>query len=72
MYLDFFVTFKNLLTEKINITYDDMFQEILSDTILDKQTKELLIEYCNQNDVHTGLNLTFKDTLLIIWNIIQQ
>ncbi len=37
--------------------------EIIDDLILTEQTKESLIEYCSCDDIHSTLNVTFKEVL---------
>ena len=45
------------------INYITHMNDILCDLILTTQTKESLIEYCDYNDVHLTLNITFKEVL---------
>ena len=40
-------------------------------TILTDDCKKALVEYANINDVHTVLNVTFKEALIHVWNIIR-
>ena len=55
-----------LLKEKI--VERDIIPFVLSDGILSPFTKESLIEYSKDESVHTALNLTFADVLLLVWN----
>ena len=41
---------------------------ILSDSALSPFTKESLIEYSKDETIHSVLNLTFSDVLLLVWN----
>ena len=54
-----------------NIDFQNLYNDILNDDILDKFCKESLIEYSKQNDVHSILNVTFSETLYFVWNIIK-
>ena len=49
-------------------THRDIIELILSDTVLDDFTKESLVEYSGDTSIHTELNLTFHDLLVIVWN----
>ena len=49
-----------------------VFQEILSDTILSEQCKSSILEYCQDNTVHSTLHLTFKELLGYVWKTIEQ
>ena len=49
-------------------TETDIIRLILSDSVLSSFTKESLIEYSKDESVHTALNLTFSDVLLLVWN----
>ena len=61
------------ISNVINIkpTITNIEELIIADTILTQQTKEILIEYCNQDDVHSSLNITFKELLLHVFNRIE-
>ena len=52
----------NILCHKPTI--DDIYDTILSDDILTQQTKEILIDYCNDTNIHSTLNISFKDLLI--------
>lgn len=52
-----------------NISFS--LDEIINDDILSKQTKQLLVEYCELNDIHSILNVTFLDVFKSVWNIIK-
>lgn len=55
-----------LLNERI--VEKDVLPLILSDTQLTPFAKESLIEYANDESVHSVLNLTFSDILAVVWN----
>ena len=55
-----------LLSEKIS--EKDVIPLILSDSVLTPFTKQSLVEYSRDESVHTELNLTFSDTLAVVWN----
>ncbi len=42
--------------------------EILSDPILDEQTKQILLEYCDDKSIHTVLNITFEELLISVYD----
>src|SRR3990167_5707674 len=44
---------------------------LIQNKILSTQTKQLLFEYINNNEVHSILNITFKELLEIIITIIE-
>ena len=43
---------------------------ILSDTILDTETKEIIIEFLRDTSVHSILNITFEEVSISVWNVI--
>ena len=48
-----------------------IMNQILDDRILNTKTKELLIEYSNNDDYHSVLLITFKELLLHVWEVIK-
>jgi Leucine-rich repeat (LRR) protein len=60
----------NILQTKPTITNPN--QLIINDQILTEQTKQLLFEYTTCQDVHTGLNITFEELLLYVFDRIEQ
>ena len=61
----------NITDLKIKIDQESIISDILSDSILTSRTKELLIEYSNDNDYHSVLLITFKELLTYIWKLIE-
>lgn len=60
---------ENLLNDhhkKIN------YNEILQDNILTKNSKEQIIEFCNDNTIHTILKITFRDLFELVWQRIKK
>ena len=55
-----------LLNEKI--TEKEVIPLVLSDTVLTPFAKESLVEYSRDDSIHTELNVTFSDVLIIVWN----
>ena len=47
---------------------DEIVSLILEDKILDNEVKSLLIEYSEDKNAHSVLNLTFSDLLVSVWN----
>ena len=52
----------------IPIKVKDVMAEILEDSILTSDSKARLVEYSEDMSVHTVLNLTFSEMLIIVWN----
>src|SRR3989339_1993496 len=57
-----------IISVKPTITNEQMVSQIMSDNILTTKTKEILLEYYNQNDVHSILDITFGELLLYVWD----
>ena len=55
-----------LLNEKE--IHGNVLGRVISDGVLNEFTKQSLVEYCRDVSVHTELNLTFHDLLVIVWN----
>ena len=47
---------------------DEIISLVLEDKILDDEAKSLLVDYSNDKNVHSILNLTFSDLLISVWN----
>ena len=54
-----------------DINKENYLLEIINSDILDEQTKQQLIEYSNDQTIHSLLNLTFKEILFACWRIIK-
>tara|TARA_Y100000310_G_scaffold28296_1_gene26944 strand:- start:315 stop:770 length:456 start_codon:yes stop_codon:yes gene_type:complete len=50
---------------------DEMITEIINSTILTEPTKQLIMEYCEDDSIHSVLNITFKELLINVWSIIR-
>ena len=46
----------------------DVILQILEDPILTDESKARLVEYSEDTSVHTVLNLTFSEMLVVVWN----
>jgi F0F1-type ATP synthase delta subunit len=46
----------------------DVMTQILEDPILTDESKARLVEYSEEKSVHTVLNLTFSEMLVVVWN----
>ena len=57
-----------IISVKPTITKKQMLSQIMNDDILTNKTKELLLEYYNQTDVHSVLDITFGELLLYVWD----
>jgi len=62
----------NILQDKYDDNYQLTINQILDDNILDEISKNALVEYSNTTDIHSVLNITFKDLLTPIWQRIQK
>ena len=60
------------MNDKLDINEDELFNELINDHILTPIIKGALIDYSKNDDVHSVLNITFKELLLYIWNIIRK
>lgn len=60
-----------LMDEPISITYEIMADEITKDKVLTNDVKKLLAQYCIMENIHTQLNLLFKELLLCVWNCLR-
>ena len=52
----------------IPIPKGNIINSILEDSILSNETKARLVEYSEDTCVHTVLNLTFSEMLIVVWN----
>ena len=52
----------------IPIPNGEVINSILTDSFLTEDTKARLIEYSEDTSVHTVLNLTFSEMLVVVWN----
>ena len=57
-----------IISVKPKIRNKKMLSQIMNDDILTNKTKELLLEYYNQTDVHSVLYITFGELLLHVWD----
>ena len=53
---------------QIPIRDKDVLVQILEDPILTDESKARLVEYSEDTSVHTVLNLTFSEMLVVVWN----
>jgi len=61
-----------IMATPLKSTEELIMNEILTDVILTSKTKELLIEYSNNQEYHSVLFITFKELLFYIWELIQE
>ena len=47
---------------------EEVIDSILTDSFLSQDTKARLVEYSEDTSVHTVLNLTFSEMLVVVWN----
>jgi len=60
----------SIMNDNLTITFDELVNLILDDSTLVDITKSSLIDYSNNKNVHSILNVSFKDVLIYVWNII--
>ena len=53
---------------QIPLVQKEVIEPILQDLILTDETKAQLVEYSEDVSVHTVLNLTFSEMLVVVWN----
>jgi len=61
-----------LMEETQIMTNEKTMREIIRDPILTQSVKNAIVEYSQNSDVHSALNVTFMETLGIIWQIIKR
>src|SRR5277367_2657703 len=62
----------NIIGESKNILIDSVLKEIVDDKVINKKTKEQLLEYCQEKTVHSIVNVTFEEVLCSVWKIISE
>ena len=60
-----------VILQKPSIAAENIYETVLSDTILTKETKEILVEYCKDENVHSTLRITFEELLLHVFSRIE-
>jgi len=60
---------KYIMSIKPTITKDELNNLIINNVILTESTKNILIEYSGNKDIHVLLNITFEELLLNIYSI---
>lgn len=61
-----------IIQDKLDITFDEMIFEITTSVKLSKQVKDTIELFCLNMDIHLLFNITYKDLLLNVWNIIRK
>ena len=61
----------NIISIKPTITIDSMFQEILLNRILTDECKKAIIEFSDDNDTHSVLNITFAELMHSVWCVMR-
>jgi Leucine-rich repeat (LRR) protein len=60
-----------VISKKPSIAAANIYETVLSDTVLTKETKEILVEYCKDPNVHSTLHITFEELLLHVFSRIE-
>ena len=62
----------NIINQNFIINNSEIINNIIQDTILTEKTKNLLIEYCENKDIHSNTQLTFEELLCNVWVLINK
>ena len=60
-----------IMQQEPSLFTDEIINEIISSTILTKHTKQLIMEYCGDNSIHSVLDITFSELLTNVWEVIR-
>ena len=60
----------NIINQNYIYNFNDIMNNIIHDSILNDNTKRLLLEYCDNKDIHSKTQLTFEDLLCNVWILI--
>jgi len=61
---------KYIMSIKPTFTKNELKLLIINNQVLTLETKNILIEYCDNTDIHSVLNITFEELLLNIYSLI--
>ncbi len=62
---------QNIISDKPDISFEEMIGEILGSNILTNDVKNMLIDFSNSTDIHMAVGITFKELLLSVWSVIR-
>ncbi len=62
---------QSVLSKKPCLAAADLYETVLSDEVLTKETKEILVDYCKETTVHSTLQITFEELLLHVFSRIE-
>lgn len=62
---------QNIISDKPDISFEELDQEIFESTILTNDVKNMLFEFSNDTDIHMSVGITFKELLLSVWSVIR-
>ena len=65
-----FSSILNIINQNFIINNEKIINNIINDNILNEESKKLLIEYCENKDVHSKTQLTFEELLCNVWTLI--
>ena len=60
----------NIINQNYIMDHAEIISNIIQDSILTEKTKKLLMEYCDNKDVHVKTQLTFEELLCNVWVLI--
>ena len=63
-------TVSRLSNKKPELNIDQTVEEILMSSLLD-DSKKSIVEYCSSIDVHSELNMTYSELLILVWDRIR-
>ncbi len=60
-----------IIQDRPQLSVDDLLSEIIASPDLNDDCKHILLEFSEDTEVHSSLNITFKELLLSVWSIIR-
>lgn len=57
-----------LLSTNPSFNFDEMLQQIMIDDVLSNETKQCLVQYSDDTNAHSILQITFGELLVAVWN----
>jgi hypothetical protein len=60
-----------LANKKPELDEDETIKEVLRSSLLN-DSKKHIVKYCSSNDIHSGINMTYKELLMLVWDRIRK
>jgi Leucine-rich repeat (LRR) protein len=64
-------TVLKLSNKKPELNINQTIEEVLESSLLD-DSKKSLVEYCSSEDIHSELNMTYSELLVLVWDRIRK